>query len=304
MKKHLRTPLLTSILGASFALPLLALAQNSAARGIQLSSIEPYSTGLINLINNILVPVLMAIAFIVFIWGIYKYFIYGAAEEKSQTEGRQLVLWGLIGFVIILSLWGIVNLFMGTLGLSAGTVPRYPTIGNGTGASNTTGSLNVTGGSAIGGNTGPGTVSAAQQSDAAALDQKRTVMQDTCAQYGASSPGCIATTADYNRALTDYNYDYPTSGNTSSAGTQPSGGLCTGSCQANPCGADQDPSAGSCPSASAEFCCVAVSSGNTVTCSDGVTVVSDENLCPAPAAQQYTCPDGVTTVSDLNLCPS
>ncbi len=243
MKKLLRTSLLTSILGSSLALPLLASAQ------VNLSRIEPYSTGLINLINNILVPVLMAIAFIVFIWGIYKYFIYGAAEEKSQTEGRQLVLWGLIGFVIILSLWGIVNLFMGTLGLSAGTVPPYPRIGNGTGVNSGGGSVNLGGGSQIGGNTSPGTVTAAQQSDAAALEQKRTAMVTACAQYGASSPSCIATTADYNRALTDYNYDYPS--------TSTSGPTCSGFCRDNGCISGEEPDSTIQCSSLNQVCCVA-----------------------------------------------
>jgi hypothetical protein len=88
--------------------------------GINLGVITPYSNGIINFINSILVPVLFAIAFIVFLWGVFKYFILGAADEKSRTDGKQFVLWGLIGFVVILSVWGIVTIVGQTLGLQLG----------------------------------------------------------------------------------------------------------------------------------------------------------------------------------------
>ena len=118
---------------AALGAPLLA----SAANGIDISYITPYSDGIINVINGILVPVLMAVAFIVFLWGIYKYFILGAANESEKGDGRKFAMWGIIGFVIIVSLWGLVNLVMGTLGLSAGTAPPPPTFNPGGGGSPT-----------------------------------------------------------------------------------------------------------------------------------------------------------------------
>src|SRR3989344_1478976 len=108
--------------------------------GININAITPYSTGIINVINNLLVPVLMAIALIVFFWGVYKYFIYGADNDGERETGRQFALWGVIGFVIILSLWGLVNLVMGTFGLSVGQAPPYPTIGGSTGSGSFIGS--------------------------------------------------------------------------------------------------------------------------------------------------------------------
>jgi hypothetical protein len=94
---------------------------SGAGTGVpNLNVITPYSAGIINFINSILVPVLFAIAFIVFLWGVFKYFILGAADEKSRTDGKQFVLWGLIGFVVILSVWGIVTIVGQTLGLQLG----------------------------------------------------------------------------------------------------------------------------------------------------------------------------------------
>lgn len=129
--------------------PLMAAAQT----GINVSYLQGYSNNITGVINYVLVPVLMAIAFIVFLWGVYKYFILGAADEKNRTDGRQFTLWGVIGFVVILSLWGIVNIFMSTLGLSVGQAPPYPTIGNIGGSQNTTGSptFGTTGNQTVGG---------------------------------------------------------------------------------------------------------------------------------------------------------
>lgn len=95
--------------------------------GININFIKPYSDSIINIINGILVPVLMAIAFIVFLWGVFKYFIYGASNESDKAEGRKFAMWGIIGFVIILSVWGIVSIVTDALGLRiGGSAPRPP----------------------------------------------------------------------------------------------------------------------------------------------------------------------------------
>jgi len=88
-----------------------------------------YSGDIIDIINGLFLPVLMAVAFITFLWGVYQYFILGASDEKSRTTGRQFVMWGIVGFVVILSVWGLVGLVGSTFNLSPGGVaPAYPLI--------------------------------------------------------------------------------------------------------------------------------------------------------------------------------
>lgn len=124
MKNLSRTTILAS--AVSLALPLLAAAQ---AGSVNVAVAKKYSDSIVLLINQVFVPVLFAVAFLVFLYGVYKYFILGAAEEKSREEGRQFVLWGLIGFAAILSVWGLVNVILNTFGLTAGGMPRsYPTL--------------------------------------------------------------------------------------------------------------------------------------------------------------------------------
>lgn len=111
-----------ALLAGSYSLPIFAVAQ------VNTTQIKKYSESIIVVINSYLVPVLMAIAFIVFLWGVYKYFILGATEEKSRTDGRQFVMWGIIGFVIILSVWSLVTILASTVGLTTGGVgPTPPT---------------------------------------------------------------------------------------------------------------------------------------------------------------------------------
>lgn len=76
-----------------------------------------------------LVPLLFALAFVTFIWGIFKYFFYGADNEEEIKKGKSFVMWGIIGFVIIFSVWGIVAVVGNTFQLNAGgSAPVYPTL--------------------------------------------------------------------------------------------------------------------------------------------------------------------------------
>ncbi len=73
-------------------------------------------TGIIGIINTVIVPVIFALAFLVFIWGVFK-FVANAGDETKRTEGRKFILWGLLGIVVLFSVWGFVNLLLSTLGI-------------------------------------------------------------------------------------------------------------------------------------------------------------------------------------------
>lgn len=100
---------------ASFAFPLVSFA-------VAINNVNDAAGLVINTINNILVPVLFAIAFIVFLWGAFETFIIGANNEDVKEKGRNLMLWGLIGFFVMVSLWGLVNILTGTVTFNSGAV--------------------------------------------------------------------------------------------------------------------------------------------------------------------------------------
>lgn len=88
-----------------------------------------YKDTIVWVVNTILVPVLIAIAFAVFLWGIFKYFVWGAENESEKADGRKFAMWGITGLVIIFSTWALVNivrytLFPSTISNIAPTPPK------------------------------------------------------------------------------------------------------------------------------------------------------------------------------------
>ncbi|MDO8566636.1 MAG: hypothetical protein Q7R58_00595 [bacterium] len=107
----------------ALALPLVSLAA--------VNNLSDAGSFIINTINNVLVPVLFAIAFIVFLWGAFNTFIMGHASEDVKEKGKSLMLYGLIGFFVMVSIWGLVNILTGTVsfGNNAGPTGGVPTTG-------------------------------------------------------------------------------------------------------------------------------------------------------------------------------
>jgi Type IV secretion system pilin len=98
-----------------FALPMVAFAAVNDLTGV--------GTLFIDIVNTILVPVLFALAFIVFIWGAFTTFILGATSEETKDKGKSLMLWGLIGFFVMISVWGLVNILTGTVTFGNNAAP-------------------------------------------------------------------------------------------------------------------------------------------------------------------------------------
>lgn len=91
------------------------------------STICGIASTILYLINNVLVPLIFAISFIVFLYGIARAYIFSNGDPERVREGHRLLLWGLIGFVVMISLWGIVNIVANTFGLGSYGAPPTPT---------------------------------------------------------------------------------------------------------------------------------------------------------------------------------
>ncbi len=91
------------------------------------SNICQVASTILFIINSVLVPVIFALAFIVFLWGIFKTYIWSGGDDAAVKQGHQLILWGIIGFVVMISLWGLVNVVANTFGLAGVVAPRTPT---------------------------------------------------------------------------------------------------------------------------------------------------------------------------------
>lgn len=71
-------------------------------------------------------PVLVGLALLAFLWGLVKFIYRVGGDEKAVTDGKNLMLWGLIALFILVSLMGIIAFFQSDLGLT-GPGPYLPT---------------------------------------------------------------------------------------------------------------------------------------------------------------------------------
>ncbi|MGB4076430.1 MAG: pilin [Minisyncoccia bacterium] len=64
-------------------------------------------------IDQGLIPLMYAIAFLFFMYGITRFFFSDSEEKRKQ--GREFALWGIVGFVVLFSLWGVIKLLLSIL---------------------------------------------------------------------------------------------------------------------------------------------------------------------------------------------
>lgn len=78
-------------------------------------------------INTILVPLIFTLALLAFIWGMFQYFILNGDNDTERKKGKALMVSAVVGFVLMVSIWAIVNLVASglTTGLNNST-PRLP----------------------------------------------------------------------------------------------------------------------------------------------------------------------------------
>mgnify|MGYP000894841768 CR=1 FL=1 len=105
--------------------PSLAL----AATGIDLSGISDTVRSLIYIVN-LLIPFFLAIAVLVFIYGLIKY-VLQAGESEARKEARGCIIYGIIGIAVIMSVFGLVKLLQNTLDIqndnpTGGDIPQVP----------------------------------------------------------------------------------------------------------------------------------------------------------------------------------
>jgi len=74
------------------------------------------------IINNSLIPLIFAVAIIMFIWGVVQYFIVNADEEAKRAQGKQFMIWGIIALAVMLSVWGLVGILSGSFGIHTSSV--------------------------------------------------------------------------------------------------------------------------------------------------------------------------------------
>lgn len=81
------------------------------------SGLQDVLPALFSFFDHYLIPFLLGIAFLVFVFNAIRFFVVNGATEEGRENARNLALYSLGAFVFILSFWGIVNLFTNGIGL-------------------------------------------------------------------------------------------------------------------------------------------------------------------------------------------
>ena len=125
----------TKLFAGSTALFMLPLAFASAQLGDGVATGGNFGVLLNNILlftNNILIPFILGIGFLVFVWGMFRYFIAGGANEEAKEQGKSLMIYAILGFLLIIVFWGIINLLAQSTGLddgvNKGLFPKVNTI--------------------------------------------------------------------------------------------------------------------------------------------------------------------------------
>lgn len=101
--------------------PALAFAQNFGTNGF---------FGLLDAANtliNRLIPFIIALTVLVFLWGVFKFVLSNDAEGRKEARGY--MVWGIVSLFIMVSVWGLVNILVRTFSLNtnAPALPQVPT---------------------------------------------------------------------------------------------------------------------------------------------------------------------------------
>ncbi len=75
------------------------------------------------IINHSIIPLIFAIAIVMFIWGVVQYVMNGT-DEEAKAKGRQFMLWGIIALTVMLGVWGLVGILGATFGVDTSVFPQ------------------------------------------------------------------------------------------------------------------------------------------------------------------------------------
>src|SRR3989304_7399375 len=79
--------------------------------------------GILNIVRkilNTLIPILITVGIIYFIYGVIGYM--SAKDEEKRAEARNVMIYGIIGLFVIVSIWGLIGFLGRATGVQQGGV--------------------------------------------------------------------------------------------------------------------------------------------------------------------------------------
>jgi hypothetical protein len=88
----------------------------TAASRAHSGTLKDFVNNTVTPLGNMIIALLTAAAFLLFIFGMFKYFFVGGVKDpKARGDGRQFMLWSIIALAVLFSVWGLVHLLLDIL---------------------------------------------------------------------------------------------------------------------------------------------------------------------------------------------
>jgi hypothetical protein len=82
-------------------------------------TLQGYIVLILQFVNYTLLPLLFSIALLFFLVNAARYFIFKGDSDDGREKAKTLALYGIGAFVFLVSIWGIVNMFVYGLGIDS-----------------------------------------------------------------------------------------------------------------------------------------------------------------------------------------
>ena len=111
-------------------LPAVAVAQVTGANpsvctGGNITTIQSLICKLNEILGAVL-PFLVALGVLYFVWGVITFVI--SSDEEAKKRGRDRIVFGIIGLAVIIGLWGLVRIVVNTFNLNNTQNIQFPTV--------------------------------------------------------------------------------------------------------------------------------------------------------------------------------
>lgn len=90
------------------------------------ASFRDIAIGIAQYLVTTIIPIIIGIILLYFIWNI-AFYIRNMANEKEREQFKKYSINGIIGLFIVLSLWAIIGIFTGMFFSSSPVIPQFPT---------------------------------------------------------------------------------------------------------------------------------------------------------------------------------
>jgi len=103
-----------------FLFPIVSFAA-AGGTGINEAGPTEFVRSITNIINTI-IPLLVAVAVLIFIYGVLKYILAGTDDAAKRTEARGFMIWGIVAIFVMVSVWGLVGILSKASGVEGTNV--------------------------------------------------------------------------------------------------------------------------------------------------------------------------------------